>query len=94
VGTLGRGHAVLADDLRLSAYVDESAHPSAPDRPIELDGFWRTYLDSSGGTVRGDLVPDTHLASLKRQNGVRILYTRDSGFRRFDFIDVRDPFRA
>jgi len=62
--------------------------------PGERDGFWRTYLGSGGDTVRGDAVPDTHLASLMRENGVRILYTRDSGFRRFDFIDVRDPFRT
>jgi len=41
---------------------------------------------------RGNQVPDTHLAALMRQNGVRILYTRDRGFRRFDFLDVRDPF--
>jgi hypothetical protein len=60
--------------------------------PGERDGFWRTYLGSGGDTVRGDAVPDTHLASLMRENGVRILYTRDSGFRRFDFLDVRDPF--
>ena len=62
--------------------------------PGERDGFWRTYLASGGDTVRGDAVPDVHLASLMRENGVRILYTRDSGFRRFDFIDVRDPFRT
>ena len=62
--------------------------------PGERDGFWRTYLGSGGDTVRGDAVPDTHLASLMRENGVRILYTRDSGFRRFDFIDARDPFRT
>ena len=62
--------------------------------PGERDGFWRVYLGSGGDTVRGDAVPDTHLASLMRENGVRILYTRDSGFRRFDFIDVRDPFRT
>lgn len=62
--------------------------------PGERDGFWRTYLESGGAAVRGDAVPDTHLASLMRENGVRILYTRDSGFRRFDFLDVRDPFRT
>ena len=62
--------------------------------PGERDGFWRTYLASGGDTVRGDAAPDVHLASLMRENGVRILYTRDSGFRRFDFIDVRDPFRT
>jgi len=60
--------------------------------PGEGRGFWRGYLDSGGATVRGDSVPDTHLAALMRENGVRILYTRDRDFRRFDFIDVRDPF--
>jgi uncharacterized protein len=60
--------------------------------PGEREGFWRTYLDSGGATVRGDAVPDMHLASLMRENGVRILYTRDRGFRRFEFLDVRDPF--
>jgi toxin-antitoxin system PIN domain toxin len=60
--------------------------------PGERDGFWRAYLASGGASVRGNAVPDTHLAALMRQNGVRTLYTRDRGFRRFDFLDVRDPF--
>ena len=43
--------------------------------------------------TRSDLdVLGPHLATLMRENGVRILYTRDRGFRRFDFLDVRDPF--
>ena len=42
-------------------------------------------------TVRGNLVPDAHLAALLRQNGVRTLYTTDSDFRKFDFLDVRNP---
>ena len=60
--------------------------------PGESDAFWRLYFDSGGGAARGNAVPDTHLATLMRQNGVRVLYTRDRGFRRFDFLDVRDPF--
>jgi toxin-antitoxin system PIN domain toxin len=60
--------------------------------PSEGDVFWSTYLSSGGRDARGNLVPDTHLAALMRENGVRILYTRDRGFRRFDFLDVRDPF--
>ncbi len=60
--------------------------------PGETDGFWSLYVDSGGAAARGNAVPDTHLATLMRQHGVRILYTRDRGFRRFDFIDVRDPF--
>lgn len=42
--------------------------------------------------IRGKLVPDAHLATILRQNGVRTLYTSDRDFRRFDFLDVRDPF--
>ncbi len=58
----------------------------------ESDAFWNLYLTSGGVSARGNAVPDTHLATLMRENGVRILYTRDRGFRRFDFLDVRDPF--
>ncbi len=60
--------------------------------PGEGVTFWRLFQDSGGSTARGNAVPDTHLATLMRENGVRILYTRDRGFRRFDFLDVRDPF--
>lgn len=60
--------------------------------PGEADGFWRSYVASGGTSARGNAVPDTHLATLMRESGVRILYTRDHGFRRFDFLDVRDPF--
>jgi len=42
--------------------------------------------------VRGNLVPDAHLAALLKQHGVRTLYTRDADFRKFPFLDVRDPF--
>jgi hypothetical protein len=34
---------------------------------------------------------DSHHAALMRQHGVRMIHTRDSGFRRFDGLDVRDP---
>jgi toxin-antitoxin system PIN domain toxin len=59
---------------------------------VEGSTFWQTYLSSGGATFRGNMVPDAHLASLMRANGVRVLYTRDKGFRRFEFLDVRDPF--
>ncbi len=60
--------------------------------PSEGTTFWSTYLASGGRTARGNSVPDTHLATLMRESGVRILYSRDRDFRRFDFLDVRDPF--
>ena len=58
----------------------------------EGGAFWGTYVASGGRESRGNAVRDTHLATLMRESGVRILYTRDRGFRRFDFLDVRDPF--
>ena len=59
----------------------------------EEDGFLAIYREVTGGfPVRGNLVPDAHLAALLRQQGVRTLYTRDGDFRKFAFLDVRDPF--
>ena len=58
----------------------------------EEDGFWETWRATTGEvSVHGNLVPDAHLAALLRFHGVRRLYTHDRDFRRFDFIDVRDP---
>lgn len=59
----------------------------------ELDGFLDAYKRVAGGMpVRGNLVPDAHLASILFQHGVRTLYTNDRDFRKFAFLDVRDPF--
>jgi toxin-antitoxin system PIN domain toxin len=58
----------------------------------EQEGFLEVYREVAGGfPVRGNLVPDAHLAALLRQHGVRTLYTRDADFRKFPFLDVRDP---
>jgi uncharacterized protein len=62
--------------------------------PGESEGFWPLYRAASGTSARGNDVPDAHLAALMRQNGVRVIYTRDRGFRRFDGIEPRDPFSA
>ncbi|HEV8308548.1 MAG TPA: type II toxin-antitoxin system VapC family toxin [Methylomirabilota bacterium] len=59
----------------------------------EEEGFWDAYRRATDGlTVRGNLVPDAHVAALLFQHGVRRFYTRDADFRRFAFLDVRDPF--
>jgi len=42
--------------------------------------------------VRGNHVPDAHLATILRQNGVRTIYTADADFRKFPFLEVVDPF--
>jgi toxin-antitoxin system PIN domain toxin len=60
--------------------------------PGEADRFWDVYLRTSGDHCRGNDVPDAHLAALMRQHGVRIIYTRDRDFRRFDGIEAHDPF--
>jgi toxin-antitoxin system PIN domain toxin len=41
--------------------------------------------------LAGNLIFDTHAAILMRENGVRGIYTHDSDFNRFAFIDVLDP---
>jgi len=60
--------------------------------PSETDGFWDLYRATAGDHDRGNAVPDAHLATLMREHGVRMIYTRDRDFRRFDGIDVLDPF--
>jgi len=61
----------------------------------EEEGFLDVYREVTGGfPVRGNLVPDAHLAALLKQHGVRTLYTRDADFRKFPFLEVKDPFAA
>lgn len=59
----------------------------------EDPGFLDVYREVTGEfPVRGNLVPDAHLAALLKQHSVRRLFTRDADFRKFGFLDVRDPF--
>jgi hypothetical protein len=60
--------------------------------PSEGEGFWELYRSTAGAQTRGNDVSDAHLAALMRQHGVRVIYTRDRDFRRYDHIDARDPF--
>jgi hypothetical protein len=61
----------------------------------EETGFLEVYRTVTGSfPVRGNLVPDAHLAALLQQHGVRTLYTRDADFRKFPFLEVRDPFEG
>ena len=58
----------------------------------EGERFLDVYREVSGGApVRGNLVSDAHLAAVLRENDVRTLYTADGDFRRFAFLDVRNP---
>lgn len=59
----------------------------------ERDGFMEAYLHVTGcTTVRGNLVPDAHVAAILFQNGVRTVYSNDRDLRKFEVLDVRDPF--
>jgi uncharacterized protein len=59
----------------------------------ELDGFVDAYRHVAGEiAARGNLVPDAHVAAILFQHGVRTLYTNDRDFRKFQSLDVRDPF--
>lgn len=59
----------------------------------EAPGFLKAYSQLTEDLpVRGNLVPDAHLATVLFQHGVRRLYTNDSDFKKFDFLDVRNPF--
>lgn len=58
----------------------------------EADGFWALYRSTARHDTAGNHVPDAHLAALMRQHGVATIYTRDRDFRRFDGIEMRDPF--
>lgn len=58
----------------------------------EEDGFWDVYREVTKDVpTKGNLVPDAHLAALLSQHGVVKLYTHDRDFRKFSFLDVRDP---
>lgn len=61
----------------------------------EGEGFWDVYREvTAAAPVRGAHVTDAHIASLLKQHGVRVLYTNDADFRRYAFLEVRDPLAA
>lgn len=41
--------------------------------------------------ISGNLLFDAHTAILMRENGITTIYTRDSDFNRFPFLDTVDP---
>jgi toxin-antitoxin system PIN domain toxin len=58
----------------------------------EEEGFWETYRKTTADVpTRGNLVPDAHLASILAGHGVTTVCTHDRDFRKFSFLDVRDP---
>lgn len=59
----------------------------------ESERFWEVWRATTEGfPARGNLVPDAHVVALMREHGVRVVWSRDRGLRRFSGIEVRDPF--
>jgi len=81
----------LAHDEALAAIADLIDRPHVR-TPSEQPGFLDLYGATAPAGTSGRLVPDVHLATLMRQHGVGLIYTRDRSFRRFYGIKVLDPF--
>ena len=59
----------------------------------ESEVFWRSFRDVADDAVpSGNFVPDAHVVALMLENDVRTIWTRDRDFRRFERIEIRDPF--
>jgi toxin-antitoxin system PIN domain toxin len=59
----------------------------------EGNRFWALFRETADTVpVSGNLVPDAHVVALMREHGVRTIWTRDRDFRKFDGIEVVDPF--
>ncbi len=58
----------------------------------EGEDFWIFYQQATKGMmVRGNLVPDAHIAAILLSHGVKEIVTNDSDFRRFNFLRLRNP---
>jgi toxin-antitoxin system PIN domain toxin len=53
----------------------------------------RALIDETPG-LAGNILHDTRTAVLMREHGVRRIYTRDTDFHRFRFLEVVDPVVA
>jgi uncharacterized protein len=96
----------LMSYLRIATHSRIFAAPLTPDEALgnmgavvglpharavsELDGFMDAYRRDM--PVRGNLVPDAHVATILFQHGVRTIYTNDRDFLKFESLEVRDPF--
>lgn len=44
--------------------------------------------------LTGNLIHDAHTAILMREHGIQRIYTRDTDFHRFSFLEVIDPIQS
>ncbi len=55
--------------------------------------FWEEYQKVTNSiVVRGNLVPDAHIAALLLEHGVKEILTNDTDFLKFPFLKVINPF--
>jgi predicted nucleic acid-binding protein len=79
-------------DVNVLVYASNRADPQH-DSSRNGNGFFETYREVTASmSVRGNLVPDAHIAAILKQHNISVFYTSDRDFRRFAFLDVRDPF--
>lgn len=74
-----------------------SALASAPPVMVMGEGprFWDLFVSGTmAAQARGNQVTDAHIVALMREHGVTTIWTQDRDFRKFDGIEVRDPFAA
>jgi toxin-antitoxin system PIN domain toxin len=59
----------------------------------EDDNFLESFAEAVrlAGAVSGNLVHDAHIAALMQCHGIRKIYTLDTQFRIFPFLEVIDP---
>jgi predicted nucleic acid-binding protein len=61
---------------------------------ISHTGQHRPMLEATAHTIpeaRGNFIHDLHYAALLREHGVSRIYTADSDFKKFGFLEVIDP---
>lgn len=71
--------AVLASPA-LGILVETERHASVADQVVQEVPH-----------LTGNLIHDAHTAVLMREHGIRRIYTRDTDFHRFSFLEVIDP---
>ena len=98
----------LLADLRIATHPSIFASPLSPGQAEanvesllalprvrvlgEGDGFWGSYRALTDAPIRGNQVPDAHLAAVLLEHGVQLLYSRDRDFLRYPTLRVEDPF--
>jgi toxin-antitoxin system PIN domain toxin len=60
--------------------------------PNHAEAVTRTVQEIGG--LRGNVLHDAHTAILMREHGLRRIYTRDTDFHRFRFLEVVDPLAS